>query len=344
MRTHLIATKQDRLWQGIPGIEYAANGRLWAALYSGGPKEPHPDNHILLSTSADDGVTWSNPTVTVQPPGSMRAYDPTLWHDPTGRLWLIYNLGDLENGIFPFAAITTDDSTAANPVWSAERRWDLGVGYIIRMNKPTVLSTGEWVLPVSFACQVPDKWFAKETLRQGVAISTDKGASWTLYGEVEAAPWAIETMIVERRDGVLWMLIRTNSGVIWQSFSRDRGHTWSPGEPSCIVNPGTRFFIRRLQSGRLLLINTPVPDARTTMVATVSDVDADSGFPQTGGLLLDGREKVSYPDAVQAPDGTIYAVHDCDRYGPGEVILTVFTEQEVLAAQGNEMPHRLEAK
>ncbi|HPU84645.1 MAG TPA: sialidase family protein [Candidatus Latescibacteria bacterium] len=333
MRTHLIANKQDRLWQGIPGIERAANGRLWAALYTGGPKEPDPDNHVLLTTSADDGRTWSSPRIAVRPPGPMRAYDPTLWHDPDGRLWLIYNLGDLENGVFPFAAITTDDSSAADPVWSAERRWNLGVGYIIRMNKPTVLSTGEWVLPVSFAREVPDKWFARETLRQGVAISTDKGESWKLYGEVEAPNWALETMIVERRDGVLWMLIRTGSDRLWQSFSHDRGRTWSPGERSRIVNPGTRFFIRRLQSGRLLLINTPVPNARTTMVATVSDVDSDSGFPQTGGLMLDAREKVSYPDAVQAPDGTIYAVHDCDRYGPGEVILNVFTEEEVLAAQ-----------
>ncbi len=48
------------------------------------------------------------------------------------------------------------------------------------------------------------------------------------------------------------------------------------------------------------------------------------------GLELDPRDKVSYPDSVQAPDGLIYAVHDCDRQGVRETILDGFSEEEVL--------------
>jgi hypothetical protein len=51
------------------------------------------------------------------------------------------------------------------------------------------------------------------------------------------------------------------------------------------------------------------------------------------GLQLDARDRVSYPDAVQAPDGTIYAVHDHDRGGAGEIVLSIFSEEETLAAQ-----------
>ena len=47
---------------------------------------------------------------------------------------------------------------------------------------------------------------------------------------------------------------------------------------------------------------------------------------------LDGRDRVSYPDAVQAPDGAIYAVHDCDRGGAGEIVLSVFRGEEVAGA------------
>ena len=61
MRRHVISTKQTRQWQGIPAIERAANGRLWCAFFSGGPKEPDPDNQILLSTSEDDGISWTVP-------------------------------------------------------------------------------------------------------------------------------------------------------------------------------------------------------------------------------------------------------------------------------------------
>ena len=94
MLTDCVATKGSRQWQGIPGIERAANGRLWCTFYTGGPQEPHPDNRILLTTSADDGRTWSDPETIVAFDGAARAYDPTLWHDPQGRLWLIVNRAD----------------------------------------------------------------------------------------------------------------------------------------------------------------------------------------------------------------------------------------------------------
>jgi hypothetical protein len=50
-------------------------------------------------------------------------------------------------------------------------------------------------------------------------------------------------------------------------------------------------------------------------------------------LTLDDREPVSYPDAVQAPDGRIYAVHDYDRRATGEIVLSVFAESEILGGE-----------
>ena len=44
------------------------------------------------------------------------------------------------------------------------------------------------------------------------------------------------------------------------------------GRPSTIVNPGSRFFIGRLRSGLLLLINSPRPDSRTGITAQVPPV------------------------------------------------------------------------
>jgi len=203
------------------------------------------------------------------------------------------------------------------------------VPFAFRLNKPTVLSTGEWLLPVPWARSAPEGWFVGPGQLQGVALSADAGASWSFHGAIEAPNWALENMIVERRDGKLWMLIRTGAGVLWESFSSDRGRTWTESAPTGIVNPGVRFFIRRLASGRLLLINTPNPKARTSLFAYLSDDDGAAFGP---GLLLDGRERVSYPDAVQTPGGEIYAMHDCDRGGPGEIVLNVFTEEEILAA------------
>ncbi len=45
--------------------------------------------------------------------------------------------------------------------------------------------------------------------------------------------------------------------------------------------------------------------------------------------MLDARDNVSYPDAAIASDGTIYAVHDRDRSGPGEILLDVFRADDI---------------
>jgi len=73
-----------RIFQGIPGIESAGNGRLWAVWYAGGPDEPGegPGNYVVLVTSSDDGKTWSGPRLVIDPEGPVRAFDPCLWIDP----------------------------------------------------------------------------------------------------------------------------------------------------------------------------------------------------------------------------------------------------------------------
>ena len=55
-----------RIWQGIPGIERSQGGRLWAAWYSGGETEG-PDNYVLVVTSSDDGKSWSEPLLVIDP-------------------------------------------------------------------------------------------------------------------------------------------------------------------------------------------------------------------------------------------------------------------------------------
>lgn len=140
-------------------------------------------------------------------------------------------------------------------------------------------------------------------------------------------------MVVERRDGSLWMLVRTSYG-IGQSISLDGGLSWSPGTPSGLRNANSRFHIRRLASGRLLLVHHDPPDPiagpppRSHLVARLS---ADDGKSWSGGLSIDERLHVSYPDAVQAPDGLVYLVYDFERHGAREILLAAFTEEDVQA-------------
>ena len=320
-----------RHWQGIPGIERAANGRLWAVWYSGGVGEG-PDNYVVLVTSDDDGYTWSAPRLIVDPPGRVRAYDPCLWHDPLGRLWLFWaQSAELHDGRAGVWTIRCDDSGSATPAWSAPRRLCNGV----MMNKPTVLSTGEWILPSAvWACAQPYRDELSAERYSNIIVSTDAGRTWSRRGGADVPERSFdEHMVVERNYGTLWILVRTRYGV-GESISADRGVTWSPGKPSAISGPDSRFFLRRLRSGRLLLVNHRNFTGRTHLTASLSE---DDGRSWTAHLLLDAREQVSYPDGVQAEDGRLYVIYDYNRgvqYNPGrdrQILLAVFTEEDVLA-------------
>jgi len=329
MRTPQIVTDAGQLcqaWAGIPGIEVTPDGSIFVACFSGGDKEPAPENTIYLTTSRDGGRTFSRPVAVAGPENGTRAFDPTLWIDPLGRLWLVFNRGNketAEHGVFARICAAPD---AAEPVWDEEFRVGYDVPFSFRLNKPTVLSTGEWLMPVTHAAHTTHEWFAFQSQLQGVGISEDQGRTWTLHGAVEAPEWALENMIVERRDGSLVMYLRTGAGVIWQSKSADSGRTWTPGEPTKIPNPGSRFFIRALPDGDWLLINSPDPTRRKGIVASLS---SDEGSTWHGRLVIDERDDVSYPDAAFGTDGTIYCVHDRDRQGAGEILMTQFTKEDI---------------
>lgn len=326
-----------RIFQGIPGIEYAANGRLWALWYAGGPDEPGegPGNFVVLTTSADDGKTWSAPKLVIDPPGPVRAYDPTLWIDPQGRLWVFwaqsYQWWDGRSGTW---AMVTENPDAENPEWSSPRRLCDG----IMMNKPTVSSRGEWLLPVSVWSHKPGNKIQGvhrhdlgDKVGAQVVVSKDNGATFSWLGQT-SAPEADRTfdehMIVERKDGSLWMLLRTKAGIA-ESTSTDGGKTWTPGEPSSIPHANARFFIRRLKSGNLLMVKHHSPDnkARSHLTATISK---DDGKTWEGGLLLDERKGVSYPDGVQDDKGVIRIIYDYSRSKDKQILMAAFTETDAL--------------
>lgn len=328
-----------RQFQGIPAIERAANGRLWAAWYSGGPGEG-PENYVLLTTSGDDGVTWTEPVLVVDPPGDVRAFDECLWHDPRGRLWLFwaqsYRWYDGRAGVW---CIRCDDPQVEHPTWSEPRRISDG----IMMNKPTILSSGEWLLPVAvwqFEPKPPAPAPRRVARAQcNVLCTEDEGETFAFRGGADLpAGQKYEHMLIERKDGSLWMLMRATYG-IGESVSTDGGRTWSPGTPTSLGGPDSRFFVRRLRSGRLLLVNhhdfmrrqhEEGFHKRNTITAFLSD---DDGLTWRGGLLIDERFLVSYPDGVQADDGSIYVIYDRERYAAKEILMAVFREEDVLAAR-----------
>jgi hypothetical protein len=192
------------------------------------------------------------------------------------------------------------------------------------MCKPTVLSTGEWILPAS-------TWRETDNSAR-IIVSKDKGKTFTLRGacnvpkEVRAFD---EHMIVERKDKSLWMLIRTKYG-IGESISKDKGETWSSVKPSPILHPSARFFIRRLSSGNLLLVKHGLIGEKTGRSHLTAFVSKDDGKTWLGGLLLDERSGVSYPDGQQSENGTIHIIYDYSRTEAREILMATFKEENII--------------
>lgn len=314
-----------RNYQGVPSLEYASNGRLWATWYCG-PIGEDIYNYVFTATSSDNGETWSQPVFMIDPdgPGPLRACNPVFWKDPTGKLWLFWSqFPNSKAGNSKVYTTTTQNPGAASPDWTEPRVICDGV----TQNRPLVLSSGTWLLPVA-------RWYGEESAI--VVASTDQGETWHRIGAATVPDpdyrSCDEPMIIERNDGTLLMFLRTQYG-IGKSISTNSGVCWTPVEETGLPHTPARFHLSRLLSGNLLLIKhgplTGSPVGRKMLTAYVSEDDGESWL---GGLMLDERY-VSYPDAAQSPDGTIYSINDRERKTEREILMNRFTEGDIFARE-----------
>ncbi|MFW6257112.1 MAG: sialidase family protein [Bacillota bacterium] len=321
-------SSSTRKFQGIPSIISLSEDKLFATWYGGKTPGEDRNNYVILSAGKNNGEKWSEEKVIIDPDGEgpVRAFDPELWLDPEGKLWWFWaqGLGENKKGTYSgIWALTTENPEAEEPVWSNPRRLTDGV----MMCKPIVLSSGEWLLPVS-------RWHRREN-SAAVVVSSDQGKTWQERGAChvpEEVRSHDEHMVVEKSDGSLWMLIRTNYG-IGESISQDKGYTWSKLKKSSIKHTSSRFFIRRLNSGNLLLVKHGPISKKTGRSRLTAFVSKDEGETWPYSLLLDERDGVSYPDGTQTDAGIIYLIYDYDRTGAREILLAKIGEEDILRGE-----------
>lgn len=312
----------------VSSVAVAPNGRLWVTWYAGPAPAEDEHNYVVLSTSDDDGRTWQEIFV-VDPDGAgpRRTFDPEIWISPDGHLrWF-------------WADRTGDDQTTCGTwmmdlgdpnVVSAKPATPRCVGNGVMMCKPTVLKDGAWALPTS-------EWQSDHS--SSVTVSTDGGKTWTFRGGAcgpKEDRVFDEHNLVQKKNGDLWVLARTKSG-IREAISHDDGRTWTPQLPSAIKHTSSRFFVRRLASGSLLLVKHGPIDRNVGRRDLMAFVSTDEGATWQGGMMIDSRPGVSYPDGQEDAHGNIYLTYDFDRSGAREINLVTFTEADVLAKDGKKV-------
>ena len=324
---------ENRLWQGIPSIEVTRKGRIFISFYSGETLEGI-GNYAALIKSDDNGESFSEP-IAAAFLEEHRCFDPCVWIDPLGRLWFTWACSP-NGGVY---AAVCDDPDAELLKWHAPVR----IGGDVMMNKPTVTKNGEWLFPIAVWKYgfMPSgvKNSDDQDDRAFAYLSIDDGKSLRKLGGISAPERSFdEHMILELNDDRLAMFIRTFYGIA-VSYSYDGGVTWTPAKDSGLGGPCSRFHIRRLSSGRILLINHVNFKGRNNLTALLSE---DDGATWKHSLLLDERDYVSYPDAKEADDGYIYITYDRDRgccekslegaYSHArEILLAKIKEEDIIA-------------
>jgi len=331
---------------GIPSIAVSpVNGRMWATWYNGKSRGEDLYNYVTLATSADGGRHWKE--VLVADPdgaGPKRSFDPELWVAPDGRLRWSWterlcdptkgdpardyglDMGDPKTDVVKMATLSAEDEPDG-PVPSVD------VGRGVMMCKPTVLGNGDWLMPLAHWNEAPSACFY---------ASTDGGRTFAYRGGAtipEAARLYDEHQVLECANGDLVVFIRSNCigkdrrSVPLMSVSKDGGRTWGPAEPATYRHTSSRVFVRRLKSGNWLLVKNGPVDRDVGRKQLTAFLSKDEGRTWIGGLLLDERESVSYPDGQQLADGSIVVIYDRSRLGDKDILFAVFTEVDVLAGQ-----------
>ena len=269
-------------WEGCPTILRTPKGKFFAGWYGGGTREPSPYNCNILRASTDGGRTWSEPVLVIagDPEAKCRSIDIQLWLDPRKRMWVFWTQRDdnfpaTEREHLRTWAILCEDPDAPELRWSEPRFCAHG---FVRC-APTVLSNGVWLL-----CAYD--WRGD---RYHYSESHDEGESWEPREGGRKLPTRFdESMVLEKRTpGELLMFARSNCGHYALSRSSDYGAHWTPAAPGALVAADSRLFVRRLRSGRVLLIlNNHEIIHRRNMCAFLSDDDGET-FPHR--LLLDSR-------------------------------------------------------
>lgn len=334
---HALSTRKH---EGIPSLAVSPkNGRLWCVWYGGPTGGEDSNNYLVLSTRAADERTWHE-VLLVDPDGAgpLRAFDPEVWIVPDGRLAVFWS-----ERRCPLAAASKNPYSGgeADPqndmLWMmmlpAELEPDQAalpvprhIARGVMMCKPIADADGTWLLPVS-------NW--REETSSVLWATKDGGRTFTRRGGTglpKDERLFDEQNVIRLKDGTLEFWTRTRSAGIWTARSTDNGLNWTP-YAFRMRHTSSRFFLRRLPSGALLFVRHGAIDGdvgRRDLTAFVSD---DEGRTWSGGLLLDARAGVSYPDGDATPDGTIFVVYDRDRLTSREILVSTFTEDDVRAGK-----------
>ncbi|NUM53857.1 MAG: exo-alpha-sialidase [Candidatus Hydrogenedentes bacterium] len=236
---------------------------------------------VTVRTSGDLGDTWSEESPVLEmstEPGYYNLPEALVDRDGEVHLFFINAARTVQaSGGEENRPKTGDWRDSRLDIWHARSRdgrtrWEapkkVWEGYTGALNSVIQMDSGRILLP--FSCLTKRTWANRGDglaaftfygqFDSTLIYSDDGGDTWTWPDvrlkvptpDIVAAYGSVEPVVIQLKDGRVWMLIRTQQGRFYESFSND-GATWSDPMPSAIVSSDSPAGIVRLTDGRLVL-------------------------------------------------------------------------------------------
>lgn len=338
------STYFERKWNGVPSIEIINNDHLLVAfnsrktLIGGFSNGEGPGTYITVSMKVLSENNWIQNVVVVKPvDATERIFDPCLWKDSKGDIHLFWTKSKPDsNHVFGIPTVWETCLTVNNKEISYTKP-RLFIENTILLNKPIILDTT--ILYPAYVYDVKNYAGLKGSINVFKGFVEKKSISipYQIYLDTEISQKAKkstywEPMLLKLKNlDSLYCFVRTEEGIFFGSNSyQDRdnsfnGFTNFKKLSSIDINPESRFHIRTLRSGKVLLVSN-LGVNRANMTAMLCD---NNNFIFVEKKLIDAREGVSYPDVSEDEFGNIYVVYDRERTGAREILMTVFNESQL---------------
>lgn len=292
---------------------------------------------VAAMTSSDNGATWSPPRELFglsNEAGNWGGIEALA--DRHGELH-VFLLNDRHTGV-----LQTGEEQRPRVGSQAERRLDIWhvrssgkgsrwlapqqiwTGYTGALNSVIQMKSGRILLPFSYRTTRTwsdrgpglDQFTFMGQYNCTLVYSDDDGGAWqqapahlkTPAPDIVSAYGAVEPVVLQRKDGRVWMLIRTQLGRFYESFSAD-GATWSEPRPTEIVSSDSPAGLVRLEDGRVVLLwNNCLrfPYAYGGRHVLHAAISADEGATWTGYREVARDPKRDEPPPPRGDHGTAY--------------------------------------